>query len=460
MIFEKQKILIVDDEAPIRETLGDALRDEGHRVWTAVDGSSGLLEIKNSQPDIVFLDIWMPGGMDGIELLSQYKEKHKDQFSGPDFIVMSGHGTIETAVKATKLGAWDFIEKPLSIDKISIAIANVSSFRKTRNEKKALLNKLRKNIAMVGNGKSMMKIKQLVTWVASTSNWVLICGSEGSGKKLLAQNIHYLSSKAGGSFIEFSCATVPPELLLGELFGYESPEVPEKIIPSAGGYRKGKVELAHGGTLYLNHVEHLSLEAQDKFIEILKEGNVDIRLVAATTKDLQELVDKGLFRESLYQRLKLTVLSLPCLKDRKEDIPVLTSHFNDIFCRSSGFLRKTFSEAALEELSKHTWTGNVRELKNFIERVYILTPSEHIDVHDIRFAGLSSTNSITIEGQPFEPGEFATFREARAAFEKSYIIEKIKDNGGNISKTAEAIGLERSYLHRKIKGYGIDNDEG
>ncbi len=455
----KQKILIIDDEKPIREVLGASLEDEGHEVLTARDGQSGLLSIEKNRPSIVLLDIWMPGAIDGIGVLKRFKEMAQNKrISEPEFIVMSGHGTIETAVKATKLGAWDFIEKPISIDKVSILISNISTLRQARDEKKSLLNRLRKDIAIVGDSKSMMNVKKVIARVASSPNWVLLYGSEGSGKCLLAQNCHYLSPRIGASFVELNCAAIPSELLYGELFGYCEQELP------GGELRKGKVELAHGGTLYLNNVEHLSLEAQGVLIQILQDGCfnkleekfvVDIRIVMATTIDLAEKVAKGEFREDLYQRLALNILEIPDLRDRREDVPVLVLHFNAIFCREGGFLRKNFSKAALQTLVNYEWPGNVRELRNFIERIYILTPGEHVDVHDIRFAGLLDPESL----MPPSVGsiaEFTTFRQARAAFEKKYLMQKIKDNGGNISKTAEVIGLERSYLHRKIKSYGIE----
>lgn len=442
-----QKILIIDDEKPIRDVLAASLEDEGHEVFTASDGASGIEELIRVRPGIVFLDIWMPGELDGIGVLKHYQE-HLSQSGGVDaeFVVMSGHGTIETAVKATKLGAWDFIEKPISLDKISILISNISQLKRARGEKRSLLNRLRRDIAIVGSSSMMINIKKSVSRVASSPNWVLICGKEGTGKRLLAQNLHYLSARVGFPFVEFNCATISPELLLGELFGYSGMDLP-------GGDRKGKIELSYGGTLYLNHIEHLSLEAQERLAALLQDNDRgrDLRIVAATVEDLSERVRGGDFREDLFQRLQMNSISVPNLSERKEDIPILVSHFNDIFCREGGFTRKKFSESAMKKLAQHSWAGNVRELRNFIERVYILTPGECVDSHDILFAGLSGGDSSMGEIH-----DFTNFRQARADFEKKYLTQKIKDNGGNISKTAEVIGLERSYLHRKIKNYGIE----
>jgi two-component system nitrogen regulation response regulator NtrX len=451
-VTKPAKILIVDDESPIREVLSASLKDEGHEVFTASDGEAGLRAMREKQPEIVFLDIWMPGSLDGIEVLT----KARAQFPEVDFVMISGHGTIETAVKATKLGAWDFIEKPLSMDKILIVISNIQQYQSERDEKKALLNKLRKSIAIIGETAPMVQLKQMIARTAPTQSWVLLQGEKGSGRELIAQNIHYLSSRASRPFIEINCASISMDLMEAELFGYE-----KGAFPGAERSQKGKLELAHGGTVYIEDIADLSLSAQEKLLKVLQERTfqrlggsekipLDIRLVAATNEDLQDKISQGLFLESLYHRMNVMPIRVPSLRERREDIPALISHFGDISAKEDG-QRKKFSEKAILWMREHSWPGNVRELKNFIERLYILTPGDFVDVHDVRFAGLSHGSDGADE---------SSFREARAQFEKEYLVKKLAENNGNISKTAEVIGLERSYLHRKIKTYGIEVQKG
>ncbi len=447
------KILVVDDEAPIREVLSASLKDEGYKVEVAQDGESGLRRIRELQPDIVFLDIWMPGSLDGLDVLNQAKA----QFPAVEFIIMSGHGTIETAVKATKLGAWDFIEKPLSMDKITIAISNIINFQQEREEKNALLSKLRKNIALIGESMAMVSLKQMIARVAPTPSWVLITGENGTGKELVAQNIHYMSSRASRPFVDINCAAIPEELIESELFGYE-----KGAFTGADRTKKGKFDLAHGGTLFLDEIADMSLKTQAKVLRILQEKSfqrvggsevieVDVRVVAATNKNLEVEIKEGRFREDLYYRLNVIPFRVPSLKERAADVPSLISHFSDHFAKEGGYNKKIFSDQAIEKLIYYPWPGNVRELRNFIERIYILTPGDFVDIHDLKFAGLTTSQ------EEASAEELKSFREARAKFEKDFLLKKIAENSGNISKTAEAIGLERSYLHRKIKSFGIES---
>jgi two-component system, NtrC family, nitrogen regulation response regulator NtrX len=450
---KETKILVIDDEAPIREVLCAALRDENYQVFSAQDGISGLKAIREIKPDIVFLDIWMPGAMDGLEVLKEAKVSNSEV----DFVMISGHGTIETAVKATKLGAWDFIEKPLSMDKLFISIANIQSFQQEKQEKNVLLNRLRKNIALIGESPQMVQLKQLIARVAPTQAWVLISGEDGTGKELVAQNIHFMSSRAGRTFIDVNCAAIPEDLIESELFGFE-----KGAFTGAERAKKGKFDLANGGTLFLDEVSTLSLEIQAKLLKVMQEKTfqrqggadtiqVDVRVIAATCKNLEVEVAEGRFRQDLYYKLNVVPFLVPPVNERTGDVPALVDHFSDLYSKGGGVIRKAFSEQALDLMIKHSWPGNVRELKNFIERVYILTPGEYVDVHDLRFAGLN------LQSESSEASELSTFREARANFEKDYLIKKINENGGNISRTAEVIGLERSYLHRKIKAYGLDS---
>ena len=448
------KILIIDDELPIREVLSATLRDEGHQVQTAHDADSGIALMRSFQPEICFLDIWMPGSLDGIEVLTTARK----QFPTIEFVMISGHGTIETAVRATKLGAWDFIEKPLSMDKILICISNVLQYQQERDEKEALLNKLRRSIAIIGEAPKMIALKQMIARVAPTQSWVLLLGENGAGKELVAQNIHYMSTRAGRPFVEVTCSNLPEDLIETELFGYE-----KGAFAGAERAQKGKLELAAGGTLFLDDVADLSLKAQERLLRVLQERrfqrvggqdffSVDVRVIAASQKDLEQEIAQGKFREDLYHRLNVVPFHVPSLREHPEDIPALVSNFADQIAKDGGFLRKEFSAPAVQMMGEYSWPGNVRELRNFIERVYILTPGEFVDVHDLRFAGLSISQGTSTD--------FTTFREARAAFEKDFLLQKIQENNGNISRTAEVIGLERSYLHRKIKAFGIEVQKG
>lgn len=449
---QNTRILIVDDEKPIRDMLSATLQDEGYSVRTAEDGHAGLAAFAEFRPDIVFLDIWMPGNLDGIAVL----EKAKSMYPGVQVVMMSGHGTIETAVKSTKLGAWDFVEKPLSIDKIVIMISNVLSFQNERKEKMALLNKLRKNIAMIGESKPIMELKELISKVAPTASWVLIRGENGTGKELVAQNIHYLSPRASQPFVEVNCAAIPGELIESELFGYE-----KGAFTGADKPKRGKFDLADKGTLFLDEVGDMSLPAQAKLLRVLQEKtfqrvggtknvSVDVRVIAATNKDIDAEIRAGRFREDLFHRLNVIPIWVPPLRERKNDIPALVNHFGEQFARESGHDKKQFAPEATEMMLQHSWTGNVRELRNFVERIYILTSQDRVEVENLQDAGLilrSNSEGINTE---------LSFRQARAEFEKEYLLKKLADNDGNVTKTAEAIGLERSYLHRKMKLYGIE----
>lgn len=451
----KLKILIIDDEGPIREVLSESLRDDGFEVMVAADGPSGLEVLKTFKPEICFLDIWMPK-MDGLEVLSQAVPIHSET----SFVMISGHGTIETAVKATRIGAWDFIEKPLSLDKVTIAIDHIVKLKAERDEKNALLNKLRKSIALVGESAVMQRIREKVTQLAQNSNTLLVEGEVGSGRELVSQNIHYMSVRASGPISEINCATLPQDLIEIELFGIE-----KGTLPGIDRTRRGKIELMQGGTLVIEEIEEMPVVLQEKLLNYLKtkkfkrfgtsnELTSDVRILLTTTASAESLKATGKIHPEIAQMVSGDVLQMPPLRNRPEDIHSLVVHFSDIVAKQMASLRKTISEQGIKLLVKHTWPGNVRELKNFIERVYILTPSDFVDVHDLRFAGLidkKDTAPVTSDHS-----DMSTFREARAEFEKEYLIKKIQENGGNISKTAESIGLERSYLHRKIKAYGIE----
>lgn len=449
------KVLVIDDERPIVEVLAASLRDDGFIVDTAYSGKQGLEKIRSFSPEIVLQDIWMPGELDGLQVLEAVK---KGGYPDCQFIMMSGHGTIETAVRAVKNGAWDFVEKPLSMDKINIVIANILSFKREQAEKNALLSHLRRNIALVGESPEMQNLKQMIARVATSNAWILITGENGTGKELVAQNVHYLSHRAAHPLVEVNCAAIPKDLIESELFGYE-----KGAFTGADRAKKGKFDFANGGTLFLDEIGDMSLEAQAKILRILQERRfyrvggeepieVDVRVIAATNKNLEEEIKQGRFREDLFYRLNVVPLHVPTLRQRIEDVAVLVEYFGNQFLRNNGYRRKGFSDGALTCLKAYSWPGNVRELRNFVERIYILTPGDEVDVPDVKFAGLSLSEPTSTSALD----DLVTFREARSRFEREYLVKKIGENKGNISKTAESIGLERSYLHRKIKSYGIE----
>lgn len=459
---DRARVLIVDDEGPIRQVLAATLKDEGYNVKDAENGELGLQLMREFQPEVVLLDIWMPGRLDGMAVLLEARK----EFANIDIVMMSGHGTIETAVRATRLGAWDFIEKPLSMDKIIVTLQNLWTYRVEKSEKIFLLNRLRKNIAILGEVPSMIELKHQIATLAPTEGNVLISGEVGVGKELIAHNIHYLSTRAGRTLVEFSMNSTAAELARAELFGYE-----KGYFPGAEKTKKGRLELAHLGTLFIEELTELSEEAQLHLLEYLKKKSltrlggtqrveIDVRILASTSKNIEEEVKKGHFNAELFKLLNFSLLTIPPLRERQGDLPTLLNHFADQFVREGKTVRKNFSSEAIKCLQEYNWPVNVRELRNFVERVYILTPGDYVDVHDLRFAGLevASVNSnahSNSAASAFE--ELGNFRDARAEFEKQYLIRKINENGGNITRTAEIIGLERSYLHRKIKSYGIDS---
>lgn len=451
------KILVIDDEEPIREILSASLQDESYQVEVARDGRSGLNAILKFQPHIVLLDIWMPGELDGIQVL---EEALKMNLSC-EFIVMSGHGTIETAVRATKLGAWDFLEKPLSFDKVKILLGNALSYQEEKAQKISLLAKLRQNIALIGHSNWLSGLKEQIANLSPKVNAVFIHGENGVGKKLLAQNIHYFSHRAAYPFVDINCANIPEELMIAEIFGAD-----KSAFVGSKEHKKSKIELAKGGSLLLAEVDRLSLECQQKLVELIdtqtykslgsdEVQSANIRIIATCSVDLnQKLIDKQ-FSEDLYKRLSTISLYVPALRERKDDILVLAEHFAGLVAKESGFSKKYFLSDAVSKLQSYSWPANVRELKNFVERIHILIDDEEISSEELKYAGMSFKQ----EEEVFESTSSNSLKEARSYFEKEFILKKLEENEGNISKTAELIGVERSHLHRKIKSYGIDVKE-
>jgi len=451
----QRTILIVDDEKSICQSLGSILTDEGYEVLTAASGEEALKIIKEELPSLVILDIWLPG-IDGIETLKMIKS----QYSQIRVIMISGHGTIETAVKATKLGAFDFFEKPLSMEKVILIVNHVFELINLEEENKLLKQKISQDYELTGNSAPILELKEMISIVAPTNAWILIMGEHGTGKELVARSLHRLSKRAYKPFVEVNCAAIPEDLIESELFGHE-----KGAFTGATEKKRGKFDLAHEGTLFLDEVADMSLKAQAKILRILQEkkfervgGNTfiptNVRVLAATNKDLEQEMEAGRFRQDLYYRLNVIPLRVPPLRERKEDIPILTNWFLKEFSLKEHEEEKAIADEALTKLIEHDWPGNVRELKNFIERLVIMVPHDEITANDI---------PLLTEESPQMPDAtvplFASdsFRSAKMDFEKEYIIKKLKEFDGNISKTAEAIGLERSNLHRKIKRYGLDD---
>lgn len=450
------KVLIVDDEQAIRQVLAASLKDEGYSVECAEDGKDGLDKINSFKPDVVLLDIWMPGELDGLQVLD---EANRQQIN-TDFIVMSGHGTIETAVKATKLGAWDFVEKPLSIDKITILLSNVLAFQNIKSQKNSLLHKLRQNIAIVGRSVVMMQVKEQIARRNAKTNTVLLLGEMGVGKSLAAQNLHYFSPRAGNTYIDVNCQALPEELAETEIFGCAKEAFTGSEID-----RLGKLQLADRGTLFLKEVDHLPVSVQEKLLLFLKTGQftsyggekqktANVCIIAASNANLPQAIKEGRLLQELYELMDRNSFYIPPLRERLDDLEELCQHFTMQFEKEGGFDPKTFSKLAYSKMAEYTWPGNVRELRNFIERIYLLTDEEEIGPDEIKIAGI--TSKADDPERFFE--ESSTLKQARVQFEKEFILKKLDENDGNISKTAESIGVERSHLHRKIKSYGIDQE--
>jgi two-component system nitrogen regulation response regulator NtrX len=451
-----RSILIVDDERSIRESLKGILQDEGFRTLFAEDGEEALIRVKEENPDLVLLDIWLPG-IDGIETLRCIREAYPEQL----VVMMSGHGTIETAVKATKLGAYDFIEKPLSLEKVLLCIQNAMKVGQLVEENRSLKAKLAKEYTMIGNSPPISHLNNQIAIAAPTSGWVLITGENGTGKELVARAIHTLSRRQEKPFIEVNCAAIPEELIESELFGHE-----RGAFTGATTLRKGKFDQAHEGTLFLDEIGDMSLKTQAKVLRILEERKfervgghrtieVDVRVIAATNKDLEKEIRCGNFRKDLYYRLNVLPFHVPPLRERREDIFCLVKHFLGYFCRKESRETKVMTPEAVKTLMDYSWPGNVRELKNLIERLVIMTPDNTITENHLPSV-ICANQTPTTRTSIITTGESSNFKGAKEEFEKEFLIQKLEENDWNISRTAEAIEIERSNLHRKIKSFGIE----
>lgn len=444
-------ILIVDDEPSILQTLGGLLSDEGFEVTTAANGYEALKIIDTESPDLVLLDIWMPG-IDGIETLKEIKKGNPTI----QVIIITGHGTIETAVNATKLGAYDLIEKPLSIDKVIVAINNALNFRRLEEENKYLRKKALEKNSISGDSPKTRELKKNIAKAAPTDTWILIIGENGTGKELVARTIHHLSSRADQPLIDVSCAAIPEDMIESELFGHE-----KGVFSETTSKKIGKFELASGGTIFLDEIGDMSLKTQAKILRVLQEQkiqrvggsrtiSVDVRVIAASNKNLEEEIERGRFREDLFYRLNVLPIEVPPLRQRVEDIPVLVDTFLEEFAVLNRSKRKVITPAALAILNKYAWPGNVRELKNLVERLAIMVETDAIGSEDMPDAyNLDACPERDLSGAQFF--QVDDLKEAKQAFEKEFISLKLAQHQNNVTKTAESIGVGRSYLHKKIK---------
>jgi two-component system nitrogen regulation response regulator NtrX len=443
-------LLIVDDEPSILQTLGGLLSDEGFEVSTAGNGYEALKKIENESPDLVLLDIWMPG-IDGIETLKEIKK------AAPHIqvIIITGHGTIETAVRATKLGAFDLIEKPLSIDKILVAIHNALNFRRLEEENRYLRKKTIEKHSVTGTSPRTLALKQQIETTAPSDAWVLIKGENGTGKELVARNIHHLSPRADHPLIEVNCAAIPEELIESELFGHEKGAFTEATTK-----KRGKFELANTGTLFLDQIDDMSLKTQSKLLRVLQEQKfqrvgggrtlmVDVRVIAATNKDLENDIQKGNFRQELYYRLNVIPIDVPALRDRIEDLPALVEIFL-AECAKKNKTRRRISPAALALLQRYPWPGNVRELKNLVERLTIMGCREVIDVADLPalYNPQAPGDAVNVENGLFAIDSLA---KAKSAFEKAYLHHKLSQHHHDLAETARAIGMQAADLGKLVK---------
>jgi len=451
-------ILIVDDEPSILKTLGGLLTDEGFEVIMALNGYEALKLIDVESPDLVLLDIWMPG-IDGIETLKEIKKDNPNI----QVIIVTGHGTIETAVKATKLGAFDLIEKPLSIDKVILSINNALNFRRLEEENRYLRRKTLEKNSIDGHSPLISELRKQIDSVAPTDSWVLITGENGTGKELVARTIHQLSSRSEFPMIDVNCAAIPDELIESELFGHE-----KGSFAGALSKKIGKFELASNGTIFLDEIGDMSLVTQSKILRVLQEQQfqrvggsrtlqVSVRVIAASNKDLNDEIVSGKFRQDLYYRINVVPISVPPLRHRQEDIPLLVETFLNENVKKGLGSRKTISNKALTLLQAYEWPGNVRELKNLLERLTIMVDGELIDVDDLP-APYNPQTSESTDTTELQLLAIDSLKGAKKSFEKAYLRNKLLEYENNVSKTAKAIGVERSYLHKLIKRLKIKSE--
>ncbi len=449
-------ILIVDDEEAIRTSLRSILEDEGYEVAVAANGLEALKIYGTDPPDLMILDIWMPE-MDGLETLRRVKEF----VPTTQVMMISGHGSIETAVKAIKLGAYDYIEKPLSLENVTFRVKQALEQYRLAQENRALRSKVERKFELVGQSPVMQRLRELIATAGPTNSRVLIGGENGTGKELVARAIHLHSPRADHPFVAVNCAAIPETLIESELFGHE-----KGSFTGAISMKRGQFEQANGGTLFLDEIGDMSLSTQAKVLRALQEQQftrvggtklmkVDVRVLAASNKDLEKEIGKGQFREDLYYRLNVVPIVVPPLRERREDIPALVQHFMRLHAEEQGLRMKDVSPEAMGVFQQYDWPGNIRELRNLIERLMIMVPGFTIEAAQAtlslqgRTTGVVPTN--TSSATPLLSKSYDSLRDARNAFEKEYISRKLREHHWNISRTADDLKIERSHLHRKIK---------
>jgi len=455
MAKKKPKILLIDDEKSILSSLSPALEDEGFSVKTGKSAEEALALLERESFDCLMLDIWLPG-KDGLELLKLVKERWPELAA----IMISGHGTIETAVKATKLGAFDFLEKPLNLEKVILTIRHALDLSRLSREYQALKTEVIGEDELIGESEIIRRIKETIEKVAPSEGWVLINGENGTGKEVVGKMIHRKSLRKDSPFVAVNCAAIPEELIESELFGYE-----KGAFTGAETRRMGKFELADGGTIFFDEIGDMSLATQAKVLRALQEQEfqrlggantirVDLRVIAATNKSLEEEMKAGRFREDLYYRLNVIPILIPTLQERKEDIPLLVNHFFRAISERSRLRVKRIHPQVIEALKQYSWPGNVRELKNIIERMLILSSGEVITLQDLPPGIMMGENDLAVNvfSQP-------KLRDARKIFERQFILRQLITNNYDVPATAESLGMDRTTLYRKMKQLGINPEE-
>lgn len=450
------RLLVIDDEKGIREALVQVFEYEGHEVRAAEDGPDALIISESYHPDVVFLDVKMPG-MDGLDVLARLHT----ECPGALVVMISGHGTIETAIEATRAGAYDFLEKPLDTDRLLVTLGRALELKGLTDSIADLKSQVESRYEIIGTSYQVRQVLDRVERVAPTEARVLVTGENGTGKELVARAIHRLSSRSDKAFVEVNCAAIPSELIESALFGHM-----KGSFTGAVADREGKFEQAHGGTLFLDEIGDMSLEAQAKVLRVLEQGvltrvggsksiEVDVRVIAATNKDLEQQIEVGAFREDLFYRLNVVPIQIPALRERREDVPMLISHFCERMANGQGVVPKRFSSSAVERLQGLPWPGNVRELRNTVERLLILSTSPEVGPDDVDLLASGRSGSQSMAGEILGLETFVEFKESA---ERAYIVQKLRENEWNVAETARRIEMPRSNLYKKIERYGLVRD--